>query len=931
VGPDHYDPRKVPSSGNGTLLRRVRALMLRMRNLFARRRLETDLAEELESHLWLHVDDNIRAGMTPEEARRQAILALGGIEQTKERYRDRRGFRPIDELARDLQYATRLLRKNLGLTTIAIVSLALGIGANAAIFSLSNQMLLRPLPVPDADRLVNLTAPGPNPGWHESDLAGGGSVAFSYPMFRDLERLQKVFTGIVAHKGFHANLSLKRKTLVGSGLAVSGSYFPVLGVEPARGRLLGPGDDRATGEPAVAVLSHAYWQRSFGGSPKVLNDTLIVNGRRMAIVGITPRGFDGTTLGRHPDVYVPITMYGYMNPGWDAFDDRRNYWVHLFARLRSGVTIDQARTAINTVYRGIVHEVEAPLQAGMSGQTLARFKAKTLRVEPGQRGQSRVHEQVRTPVTLLFVVTGVVLLIACANMANLLLARSATRTTEIAVRLSVGASRRHLIVQLLTESCLLAVLGGLAGLVVATVTVSTVASLFPEGPLAGAVASTLDGDVLLFAAAVTLMTGLLCGLFPAIHSARPNLTSPLKETSGQSSGGRGAARFRTVLATAQIALSMMLLVAAGLFIKSLMNVSRVDLGLKIDNLVTFRITPVLNGYTPQRARVLFERLEDELAAQPGVTSVTASMMRTMAGDSTNRVIRVQGFKSPPGVEADAYANEIAPGYFATMGIPLIAGREFTRADSLNAPKVAIVNEAFAKKFGLGPRAVGARMAIVGDDEGLAREIVGLVQDASYSDVKQDVRPVFFIPYRQDEELGFLNFYVRTAVDPERMLDTLPQVVAKLDPDLAVDQVKTVAQQVRENVAQDRLLSVLSAAFAILATLLAAIGLYGVLAYTVTQRTREIGLRMALGAAPGRVRGMVLRQVVVMTVIGGVIGLAGAVALGRAAQALLFELQGDDPVVLTVAAVALTFVALGAGFLPAHRASRVDPMRALKYE
>lgn len=842
----------------------------------------------------------------------------------------------------NLKLALRTLFKSPFLTLVAIVSLALGIGANAAIFSMFNQMLLRGLPVQEPDRLVNLTAPGPKPGSQSCNQAGDCDAVFSYPMFRDLQRTQssqgstrragasKVFTGIAAHVAFGANLSYRGKTLNGDGMLVSASYFPVLGVQPVLGRLIVPGDDRAVGESDVVVLSHAYWQTRFAADPNVLNDTLTVNGRRMTIVGVAPRGFEGTTLGTRPQIYVPITMRGYMSPGWEGFDNRRSYWAYLFARLAPGVTIEQARAAINVEYRGIVNEVEAPLQEGMSDKTMAQFRTKTMGVEPGWRGQSSVHGETRAPLILLLSVTAFVLLIACANIANLLLARAASRASEMAVRLSVGASRVRLIVQLLTESCLLAALGGLAGLLVAKLTLSMIASLLPEGP-AGTVPTTLDTDVLLFAAALTVGTGLLFGLFPAIHSTRPDLLSTLKGTSGQPSGARGAARFRTALATTQIALSMTLLVAAGLFTKSLLNVSRVDLGLKIDHLVTFAISPQLNGYTPERSRVLFERLEDELASQPGVTSVTASLVPAISGSNWGTDVRVQGFKSGPDIDSNSRYNEIAPGYFRTMGIPLIAGREITRADTLGTPKVALVNETFAKKFGLGRDAVGKRMS--DDDEGkeLDAEIIGLVQDAKYSEVKQKVPPLFFKPYRQSEDPGFLTFYVRTSLDPAQVIGVLPKVVARLDPDLPVQNLRTMEQQVRDNVFMDRVISVLSTSFAMLATLLAAIGLYGVLAYTVAQRTREIGLRMALGAAPGRVRGMVLRQVGLMTVVGGLVGLAGAIALGRAAQALLFELQGYDAAVLTAAAVALTLVALCAGFVPAHRASRVDPMRALRYE
>jgi predicted permease len=436
--------------------------------------------------------------------------------------------------------------------------------------------------------------------------------------------------------------------------------------------------------------------------------------------------------------------------------------------------------------------------------------------------------------------------------------------------------------------------------------------------------------VLLFAGGITLGTGVLFGLFPALHSTRPDLLPILKGQTGQPSGSRSAARFRTSLATAQIALSMTLLVAAGLFTRSLMQISRVDLGLEIDNLVTFGISPELNGYTPERSRILFERLEDDLRAMPGVVAATASLVPALSGSNWGSDVQVEGFESGPDIDNNARFNEVGAGYFRTMGIPLIAGREFTRADTLKAPKVAIVNEQFAKKFNLGRNAVG-KLIGSGPDDKLDTEIVGLVQNAKYSEVKDEVPPLFFRPYAQDDRIGSASFYVRTSLDPEEFLASVPKAVARLDPNLPVENLRTMPQQVRDNVFLDRFISVLSAAFACLATLLAAVGLYGVLAYTVAQRTREIGLRMALGAEPARVRGMVLRQVAIMTVVGGVLGLGAAFWLGRLSQSLLYQLDGHDPVVMAVSAVLLAVVALGAGFIPANRASRVEPMRALRYE
>jgi len=830
----------------------------------------------------------------------------------------------------NVRLAFRTLFRTPFVTVVAILSLALGIGANAAIFSLFNQILLRNLPVRAPGELVNLSAPGPKSGSTSCGQAGDCDVVFSYPMFRDLEKAQTVFTGIAAHSDLGANVSYKGRTLDASGMLVSGSYFNVLGVRPALGRLFTPDDDRTPGGHFVVVLSHAYWRSQLDADPGILNQTLIVNGHPMTIVGVAPEGFTGTTLGSDPQVFVPLSMRELMIPRWKGLDNRRSYWAYLFARLKPGVSIEQARSAINVPYRAILNDVEAPLQKGMSDQTMKRFRAKEIVLEPGARGQSSMHTEARAPMLLLLGVTAVVVLIACANIANLLLARAANRSAEMAVRLSIGASRVQLVRQLLTESCLLAIIGGIAGLFVAYWTLQGIGALLPPN-VRQSLAFELDRTALAFAALLSLGTGLMFGLFPAIHSTRPDLVSTLKGNTGQPSGAKAAARFRSSLATAQIALSMALLVSAGLFARSLSNVSRIDLGLETERLVVFGVAPFLNGYTVEQTRALFERMEDELSAVPGVQSVSASMVALIAGSSWGNSVRVQGFDAGPDTDTNSRFNEVGPGYLRTLGIPLVAGREFTRADTLRAPKVAIVNEAFAKKFNLGRDAVGKRMGRGGSGNELDMEIVGVARDARYNEVKREAPPMYLIPYRQDDELGFINFYVRTTLDEQQLLATIPAVVRRLDPNLPIHELKTMQTQVRENMFLDRMISMLSAAFAVLATLLAAVGLYGVLAYTVAQRTREFGLRMALGADAARVRGLVLGQVGRMTIVGGVAGLVAALALGRFARSLLFELEGHDPTTLVGAAVILAVVALGAGFVPAYRASRLDPMRALRYE
>jgi len=618
-----------------------------------------------------------------------------------------------------------------------------------------------------------------------------------------------------------------------------------------------------------------------------------------------------------------------MQPGVPPSSDRQNYWVYLFARLKPGVTAEQAHAALAPLYSGIVNQVEVPLQKNMSEQTLARFKAKPILVEAGAQGQSGLAREATTPIALLFGVTGIVLLIACANIANLLLARSASRAGEMAVRLSLGASRRQLIVQLLTESWLLAACGGATGLAVALSTLRIITALLPpEG--AAVLQVELSAPVLLFSALVTLGTGFLFGLFPSLHSTRPDLIASLKNQAGQPSGAKAAARFRVSLATAQIALSMMLLVSAGLFTKSLVNVTRVALGLNPDHVVTFSVSPQLNGYRPEHIRQLTVRISDELAALPGALSVTGGLVPLLSGSNWGNGVSVEGFEAGPDTDTNSRYNEVLPGYFSTLGIPLLAGREIATADGFGAPKVAVVNESFTRKFNLGTNPVG-RMMATGRSRTLDIQIVGLVKDAKYSEVKEEIPPLYFRPILQNERIGSLTFYVRTAIEPEAFLANIPKTVARVDPNLPVDNLMTLPQQIRENVFLDRLISIMSASFAVLATILAAIGLYGVLAYTVVQRTREIGLRMALGAAPSSVRGMVLRQVSRMTIVGGVVGLTAAWGLSRLAQSLLYQMSGSDPLVLVGSAAALTVVALAAGFVPALKASRVEPMRALRYE
>ena len=919
----------------------IEHLLSRLRSFLAawsrRERFEHSLDEEVRFHIAACTADLVRSGVPRAEAVRRARVHFGSIEGMKDGCRQARGLRLADELEHmmtNIRLALRTMLKTPVVTGVAIVSLALGIGSNVAIFSIYSQLVLQPLPVADPERLVNLTSPGPKPGSCSSDNAGNCDDTFSYPMLRDLQRGQEVFTEIAAHKGLRANVAHAGRAANVQGAQVSGSYFSVLGLPPAAGRLFGPEIDESIGGHPVVVLSHDFWQSEFGGSPDAIGDVLVVNGRSLTIVGVAPAGFRGTTINMPCEFFVPITMRGLLSPERDGqFEDRRAYWTYLFARLAPGVSIEQARAALEPRYRSILADLEAPLQAGMSGQTLARFLDRPLQIEPGRQGQSLMNRTGgRVALFFLFGVTAAVLLIACANIANLLLARSAARAGEMAVRLSLGASRRHLLTQLLTESCLLALMAGAAGLVVAYWTLRLVGTLLP--PLAAdalRAALELDPNAVPFTAAVSLATAFLFGSFPALRAARADPIVVLKDDAGQPGGTRSAARVRHGLVVSQIALAVTLLVAAGLFIQSLRNVNRIDLGFRTENVVTFHLWPALNGYDDVRNRALFERVRNGLQAQPGVAGVTASTrgLLQFGGTGVPTEVMVQGFEAGPDTNRTALLNGIEIDYFRTLGVPLLAGRAFSASDTAETPRVAVVNQAFARKFDLGRNAVGRRIGRGDLDAELDIEIVGLVGDTRRSLRNAAPPPLAYVPYRQ-EEADALWFFVRTSSPPDAVLRSIRALVQEIDPNLPVNILMPLSQMAELN-NPDRVVAVLMASFAALATLLAAVGLYGVLAYAVAQRTRELGLRMALGADAARLRAMVLGQIGRMTLAGGAIGLLAALGVARVLRAALYEIDSPPPAIVAAAVAGLAAVALAAGFVPAYRASRIDPMEALRHK
>lgn len=831
-------------------------------------------------------------------------------------------------LLADLRYALRGLAARPLFVLVAVASLALGIGVNTAIFSLFHQVVLRPLPVAAPAALFNLSAPGPKFGNTSNNSAGSREDILSHPMLRDLQRLQpEQVAGIAGHRSFQATLGREGRNAFGLGMLVSGNYFELLGLVPTLGRLLSPVDDAAPGEGRVAVLSHRHWQAAYGGRADVLGSVLRVNGEPLTVIGVAPVGFEGTTPGFRSDVFVPLGLAGLLQPQMATdFEDRRSYWVYAFGRLAPGATRADAEAALNPRYARLIEDVEVPLHAELDPRQMAEFRAKRLLLADGSRGQSSTATQAARPLALLSAVAALVLLVACLNIANLLLARGAARAGEFALRASIGASRSRLVRQLLVESALLALLGGLASLPLAALIAGGLVAWMPAGTLDG-FDMGLDAAALRFAALVSAATVLLFGLFPALQLGRSQPIAALRGDAGQTAS-RGGNRFRASLATSQVALSMASLALAGLFAKSLLNLAAEDLGMQVDRMVVFSVSAERQGYDAERARALFERIEARLVTVPGVTTVASSRVPLLSKSEWSSNVSVEGFRSTPESLSPQYSM-VGAGFFASMGMPLLAGRDIAQADGPDALKVAVVNRRFAEYFGLGADPIGKRMAVGGSDQ-LDIEIVGLVADSKYADIKAGPYPLFFTPWRQ-RPVGEMSFYLRAAVSPESLLPALPSVVAEIDPDLPLENLRTVEQQLQRQVATERFVGLLSGAFALLSTLLAALGLYGVLSYTLSQRMREIGLRLALGAAPNRLRAMVLGQVGRMTLVGGLLGLAIALGLGRAAQSLLFGLDGHDPAVLAGAALLLALVALLAGWLPARRVARIDPMLALRHD
>jgi predicted permease len=827
----------------------------------------------------------------------------------------------------DVGLALRGLRRNPLFATVAILSLALGIGANTAIFTLLDQVLLRKIPVKDPDRLVMLFQQGSHMG------SNMGSRMHSYPIYQDYQQKAEPLEEVLCRRLMSASIMIDGQTERVDAELVSGNYFTMLGVKAAVGRVFNSREDDQVylGHPVV-VLGYDYWVTRFARDPNVVGKKIHVNNYPMTVVGVSAPGFAGLDPTQAVQIRVPVQMMRVMAPTWNwvHMDARRSRWVQVFARLKPGYTVESARAPIQGLFTQIrQYEMTLPEAKDWSAYNRQQFMKGRMHVEKAPGGYSYLRNDFSTALIVLMCMVGLVLLIACANVANLLIARGFMRQREIAVRLSLGASRGRLVKQLLVESLLLSFAGGLAGLGLAMVLTRALLALIPiEGqPLL--ISPYPDARILAFTFALTLVTGVVFGLLPALRASRPDPWTTLKDTVGAIAGTGGSLFLRKGLVTAQVALSFLLLFGAGLFVRSLQNLQTTDTGVELDNLITFQLSPELSGYDDERTVLFYRELLERLRSAPGVKAAATASVPILAGNEWDSSMSVEGHRPADGEDMQAFMNALSTDYFATMAIPLLEGRDFRTSDAKKDATVAIVNRRFAEHFFKGKSAVGRRVGWgVGPQSKLTIEIIGVVENSLYEGPREGVRRQVFIP---NWGRGGVTFYVRTTTASSTAYNMLRNEVKRMDASMPVYQMKTLEGQLDETLLTDRLIALLSAGFGLLATVLASVGLYGVMAFVVARRRKELGIRLALGAQPAGVIWLVMREVVVLLAVGLAVGIPSAIALGRYVSAQLYGIQPNDPWIAGSTIVLLTLVSAAAGLIPAHRASRIDPILALRYE
>jgi predicted permease len=835
----------------------------------------------------------------------------------------------MGNLGHDLRFAFRSFRKSPVFLAVAVLSLALGIGANTAIFTLVDQILLRLLPVKDPQQLVLLWGRGQHYG------SNNGRYKLSYPMYEDFRDHNQVFSGMFCRWGTSLSVSSEGRTERVDGELVSGTYFPVLGVGAALGRVFTPDDDKVPGGHPVAVISYRYWMNHFGGSRDVIGKKLLVDGYPLTIIGVSQAGFDGTDPGASPQIRVPIMMEAQISPQFADFysmKNRRGRWVNVFGRMKPGVTMKQAKASLQPFFHQILEmEVHEKGFETAAPETKKAFLSMFMELLPGSKGDSGLRRQFASPLLVLMALVGLVLLIACANVANLQVARATARQKEVAVRLALGASRWRIISQLLVESLMLALAGGVLGLALAVWMDRALLNFLPAGDSPLTISTTPDWRILAFSLGISLLTGIVFGLAPALQSTRPKLAATLKDQVGSIAGGT-AVGLRKTLVAAQVALSLLLLIGAGLFIRSLGNLKGLDPGFRVTNLIGFAVDPPQNGYKPERSLDFYRRLRENLDALPGVESSGLAVIPVLADNEWDSSMAVEGYQHKPTQAPDPHMQFVSPEYFKTMNIPVLLGRDFRMTDGRDASKVCIVNEKFARRFFKSGPAIGKHIGMGGDPgTKLDIEIVGVVRDTKYESMREEVPLEVYRPYHQMDFVIGMYAYVRTTRRPEQAFSGIRRVVNDLDPNVPIFEMKTLETQMEESLITERLVATLSSGFGILATLLAAIGLYGVMAYIVAQRTREIGVRIALGASGRDVAKLVMRDVFILTAIGIGVGLPAAWGLTRMVRSQLYGIQPNDGLTIAAATLGIALVALVAGYVPARRAARVDPMRALRWE
>ena len=835
----------------------------------------------------------------------------------------------MTRLLSNLKFAARNLRRSPLFALAAVASLALGIGANTAIFTLIDQLMLRLLPVRNPQQLVMIWSTGPHMGNNR------GSRAMSYPMCQDFQKKAEAFSYVFCRYYTPLSISFGGQTERVNAELVSGNYFQALGVGPALGRVFSPQeDDRLYKGHPVVVLSHRYWINRFAADPHVIGKKILVNDYPMVIVGVSAAGFSGLDPADSPQIRVPIQMKPLMTPGWDDLGNRRSQWIQTFARLRPGYTLQTAQASLQTLFSQVLrYELTQPEMKDTSQFERGQFLARKVRMEVASSGYSELRQSYSTALIVLMCMVGLVLLIACFNVANLLIARALSRRKEVAVRLALGASRAQILGQLLIESLVLSLAGGIAGLFLSVAMIRTLLSFIPANESRLTLHAEPDLRILAFNAALAVITGLLFGLAPALQSMRLDLWNTLKDVVGSIAGSGRSVTLRKTLVIAQVAFSFLLLAGAGLFVRTLANLRQTNSGFRdIEHLITFQVDPALNGYSTPRLKTFYTELLRNIRALPGVKSAGFAVVPILSGDEWDSSMSVEGHHTKDGEDMQAFMNSLSPGYWKAMGAQLLEGRDFDERDSGSKTTVAIVNQKFAKHFFGDQDPIGRHIGFGGGPKSkLDIQIVGLVGDSLYEGPREGVHRQVFVPFQQSDFPGAVAFYVHTSLDSKTMFAVVRRKVSELDSAMPIYGLKTLDRQLDETLSTERLIATLSAAFGALATVLAAIGLYSVMAFVVARRTKEIGLRMALGAAQGQVLWMVMKETLLLLGLGLAMGIPSSYLLSRYVSSQLFGVTPTDIWTGVFALVVLAVVASGAGFLPARRASAIDPMTALRFE